>query len=70
MAPVHRTPHRGVRMVLVVDLVAAIEVGQAVGVIDPARLRGDVESGVPAVVAVLQELRDTRFSLGELFFHR
>lgn len=67
--PVHGAPHRGVGVVLEIDVVAALEIDEAVGVVDPSRCGGDVERGVPAVVAALQELRDARLGLLKLFLH-
>ena len=65
MSPVHRPPFGAVRVQLVEDVPAALVVAQAVRVVDPAAVGGDVEFGVPAVVARRRQFGHAEFGLGQ-----
>ena len=65
MAPVHWPPLGAVGVQLVEHVPAALVEAQAVRVVDPSAVGGDVEFRVPAVVAGRRHFGDAGLGLGQ-----
>ncbi|MNE32171.1 hypothetical protein D3C80_1257690 [compost metagenome] len=64
MAPVHRPPLRGIRMVLVKSVIPTVKPDQTVRIVNPARTRGKMVARIPTQVQRFTFSLQFLFSLG------
>ena len=67
VTPVHGAPLGAIWVQLVEHVPATLVVAQAVRIVDPSAVGGDVELRIPAVVALGEHCGHARFGFGQLF---